>query len=47
MHIVCSWATSPRDDECERAPYDERVCAQVRKHTNEGVHEVHDTMGFR
>ena len=32
-------ATSPRDDECE--------CAQVRMHTDEGVHEAHDTMGFR
>ena len=30
---------SPRDDEYGRA--------QVRMHTNEGVHEVHDTMGFR
>ena len=24
----------------------ERVCVQVRMHTDEGVHEVHDTMGF-
>ena len=40
-------ATSPRDDECGRAPYDERECAQVRMHTDEGVHEAHDTMGFR
>ena len=39
-------ATSPRDDECGRAPYDERECAQVRMHTDEGVHEVHNTMGF-
>ena len=50
MHIVYVHkhrATSPLDDECGRAPCDERDCAQVRKHTNEGVHEVHDTMGFR
>ena len=40
-------ATSTRDDECGHAPYDERECAQVRKHTDEGVHEAHDTMGFR
>ena len=40
-------ATSPRDDECDRASYDERECVQVRIHTDEGVHEAHDTMGFR
>ena len=39
-------AISPRDDECGRAPYDERECAQVGMHTDEGVHEAHDTMGF-
>ena len=37
----------PLEMECERAPYDERECAQVRTHTDEGVHEAHDTMGFR
>ena len=49
-HAYCMFlhrATSPRDDECGRAPYDERDWAQVRKHTDEGVHEAHDTMGFR
>ena len=40
-------ATSPRDDECRCVPYDERGRTQVRMHTDEGVHEVHDTMGFR
>ena len=40
-------ATSPRDDECGRAPYDEHECAHVRTHTDEGVHKAHDTMGFR
>ena len=39
-------ATSPRDDEWGRAPYDECECAQVRMHTDEGVHETQDTMGF-
>ena len=41
-------ATSPRDDECGRAQYDDECeCASARMCTNEGVHEVHDTMGFR
>ena len=47
MYVHKHRATSTRDDECGRAPYDERECAQVRKHTDEGVHEAHDTMGFR
>ena len=41
-------ATFPRDDECERAQYDDECkCARARMRTDEGVHEAHDTMGFR
>ena len=38
-------ATSLRDDECGHAQYDDECeCAQ---YDDEGVHEAHDTMGFR
>ena len=46
MYVDKHRATTPRDDECGRAPYDERECAQVLMHTDEGVHETYDTMGF-
>ena len=41
-------ATFPRDDECGRAHYDDECeCAQARMRTDEGVHDTHDTIGFR
>ena len=46
--------TSPRDDECGCAHYhDECECAhyddecECAQYDDEGVHEAHDTIGFR
>ena len=48
MYVHKHRPTSPRDDECGRAQCDDECeCARAQMRTHEGVHEAHDTMGFR